>query len=116
MGADDTRPGAEDRGSLASMNPTWKCPRCSGDDRYAIQQVLLADNSSANGVDNFTLTAHWGETGETGVFGAKMARSAVRAEAVVCAKCGYTELYAKDLAVLERFAAERQGGVRRLKG
>ena len=98
------------------MNLTWKCPRCSGDDRYAIQQVLIADNTSANGIDAFTLTAHYGETGESGLFGAKMGRSAVRAEAVVCAKCGYTELYAKDLPVLERFAAERQGGVRRLKG
>lgn len=98
------------------MNPTWKCLRCGGDDRYAIQQVLIADGDSANGVDPFTLTAHWGETGETGVFGAKMARTAVRAEAVVCAKCGYSELYAKDLPVLERFAAERLGGVRRLRG
>ncbi len=98
------------------MSATWKCPRCSGDDRYAIQQVLLADGTSVNGVDTFTLTAHYGETGESGLFGAKMGRSVVRAEAVVCAKCGYTELYAKDLAVLERFAAERVGGVRRLRG
>lgn len=98
------------------MDTPWKCLRCGSADRYAIQQVLLADNSSANGVDPFTLTAHYGETGETGLFGAKMARTAVRVEAVVCAKCGHSELYAKDLDVLERFASERLGGVRRLRG
>lgn len=98
------------------MDDRWKCPKCAGDDRYTIEKVLVADYTSANAMNPFTLTAHYGETGETGFLGAKMERAVVRSRATVCAACGYTDLYALDLPVLERLAQERHGGVRRRRG
>jgi predicted nucleic-acid-binding Zn-ribbon protein len=99
------------------MNPLWKCLRCGGDDRYEIEELLLADDGSANGVNPLTLTAHDGETGAAGLTGAaKTARAVVRAAAKVCVSCGYAELYAKDLPVLARLAQEGNGGVLRRRG
>ncbi len=91
------------------------CPKCQGSELYAIDEVLVIEHDSANGAHPFTLTSHYGGTGEPGFLGMeKQVRTAVKAEARVCASCAYTELYAKNLDVLARFAKEKLGGVRRL--
>lgn len=92
------------------------CPRCGAVDRYVIDEAKIPNYEYSNSVEPLTLTAAYTTTGESGLFGDKQARIPVRVEAWVCAGCAHTELYAKDLDVLARFADERLGGVRRIKG
>jgi len=92
------------------------CPRCESTDLYAIDEVLIGAPDSVNGVFPFALTAHYGYTGETGFLGmGTQRRTEITVEARVCARCAYTELYAKDLDELANFANEGVGGVRRLR-
>jgi len=90
------------------------CPKCRGLDLYEIEEALVPDYSSNNASYPLTLTAHYGRTGEIGIFGDKMARVGVRVSAYVCASCAHTELYAKDLDTLAKLAAQRAGGVRKV--
>ena len=91
------------------------CPKCQSRDLLLVEEVLVADYTSANATNPLTLTAHYGETGEVGFLGPKQARTSIRIEARVCSACAYTELYAKDLTALVEFARSRKGGVRALK-
>lgn len=89
------------------------CPKCDAVDCFVIDEAKVPDYTSADAVAPLTVTAAYTSTGKSGLFGAKQDRVPVRIEAVVCAGCAYTELYAKDLDVLERFARSGLGGVRR---
>lgn len=91
------------------------CPKCGAGDRYVIDEAKIPNYEYANSVEPLTLTAAYTSTGASGFFGDKQARIPVRIEAWICAGCAYTELYAKDLDVLERFAREQLGGVRRVR-
>lgn len=51
-------------------------------------------------------------TGKTGVFGNKVEERVVSLEAWVCADCGYTDLYARDLDLLSRMASTGKANVR----
>lgn len=104
-----------DRMRYSGTMKNGACPKCDERDVYAIDQVLVPNYEYVNTIEPFTLTAHYGESGKYGLFGAKKARLGVYAEARVCSACGYTELYAKDLQLLARFAAAGHGGVRRVR-
>lgn len=91
------------------------CPKCQCRDLYAIERVEIPDHDSANLVQPFALATHYGESGERGFFGASMERTYVGASALVCAACGYTELYTKALATLADFAARGVAGVRKVQ-
>jgi hypothetical protein len=78
-----------------------------------IDEAVIPHHKYSNSTLPLTLTAHYEETG-SGLLGAKSGRTPVRIEAVVCASCAYTELFAKDLDVLERFARTGRGNVRRV--
>jgi predicted nucleic-acid-binding Zn-ribbon protein len=95
------------------MKHAQPCPKCGARDRYVIEEARTPHPKFINAVRPLTLTAEYAETGESGLFGDKMDQIYVSVEARVCAGCAYTELYAKDLEVLERFAQEGLGGVRR---
>jgi predicted nucleic-acid-binding Zn-ribbon protein len=90
------------------------CPKCNGREIYEIDETLLSDHDSANGCYPLTLTAYYGETGEIGWFGSKIARRGVGIGAYVCASCAYSELYAKNLELLAEFARAGVGGVRKV--
>ena len=92
------------------------CPKCDAVDCYVIDEAKIPDYQTSDAVAPMTLTAAYASTGQGGFFGAKQSRIPVRIEAVVCAGCAYTELYAKDLDVLQRFARSQLGGVRREGG
>lgn len=79
-----------------------------------VEEARIPNYEYANSVEPLTLTAAWAEDGPRGFLGPTKARIPVRLEAYVCAACGYSELHAKDLATLERFAREGLGGVRRI--
>jgi len=94
--------------------PTEKpCPKCGGVELYVIDEALIPDYRYTNSTVQLTLTAHYEPSG-SGLWGAKSVRTPVRIEATVCASCAYTELFAKDLDVLERFARNGAGNVRRV--
>ncbi|HEY2410164.1 MAG TPA: hypothetical protein VGI10_29370 [Polyangiaceae bacterium] len=91
------------------------CPKCSSRELFAIDEAMVPNYEFSNSVEPFTLTAHYGDTAETSFLGLpKQARSVVRVEVRICARCSYAELYAKDLEVLARFAKDGHGGVRRI--
>ena len=52
------------------------CTHCEGTEIYEIEEARIPNYESSNGVDALTLTAHYGPSGESGMFGAKSARSA----------------------------------------
>ena len=96
------------------MKDGGPCPKCQSRDVFVIDQAQIPNYEYSNSVVPLTLTAHYGPTGETGFLGmGKSERVPVRIEAYVCSSCAFTELYAKDLDVLARFAAEGVGNVRR---
>lgn len=89
---------------------TGVCPKCSSKELYEVDEALVIDQDSRNGVYPFTITAAYG------MYGKDMAnaRIAVGARAYVCVACAYTELYARDTDVLERLARSGAGNVRRV--
>jgi len=96
------------------MKNGGKCPKCGSGEVFVIDEARIPDYQYSDSVQPLTLTAHYGPTGETGFLGMeKSDRVPVRIEAYVCARCAFTELYAKDLDVLARFAQQRAGNVRR---
>jgi predicted nucleic-acid-binding Zn-ribbon protein len=97
------------------MRKSLVCPKCQGRRFLEIDKVMIPNYEYSNSVEPFTLTAVYMETGveTTGIFGSKeMARIGAEASAFVCGGCGYTELFAKDLAILEHLASAAKGGVR----
>jgi predicted nucleic-acid-binding Zn-ribbon protein len=90
------------------------CAGCGSKDAFVIDEVVTPDYQSSNCVDTLTITAAYAETGEVGLLGAKHTRYRVRLEAQVCAECGYTQLYSKDLDVLAQLARRKLGNVRRV--
>lgn len=102
------------RAILANMKNLRPCAQCGSKDAFIIDEALIPNYEYANSVESLTLTAAYAETGEVGLLGAKHARFRVRVEAKICAECGHTELYSKDLDVLARFARQKLGNVRRV--
>ena len=97
------------------MRKSLVCPKCQGQRFFEIDKMLVPNYEYANSVEPFTLTAAYTETGQVtqGFFGgAEMARIGAEASAFVCAGCGYTEVYARELDVLEDFASKGVAGVR----
>jgi predicted nucleic-acid-binding Zn-ribbon protein len=97
------------------MRKSLICPKCRGQRFFEIEKMLVPNYEFANSVEPFTLTAAYTETGVVtkGIFGGpETARYGAEASAFVCAGCGYTELYARQLDVLEHFASRQLGGVR----
>lgn len=96
------------------MKQSGECPKCESTEILVIDEAQIPNYEYSNSVNPLTLTAHYGAYGGAGFFGgAKMERACVGIEAYVCGKCAYTELFAKDLELLERFAQEGVGNVRR---
>jgi predicted nucleic-acid-binding Zn-ribbon protein len=92
------------------------CPRCEGEEIYEIAEASMPDWRYSNSVVPLALTAHYGEHGATNLLGIdKPSRVEVKVSAYVCRGCGYTELYAKDLELLERLLAHGDAGVRRVR-
>ncbi|MGE5787515.1 MAG: hypothetical protein ACM3ZE_23175 [Myxococcales bacterium] len=91
------------------------CVGCGSKDAFIIDEALIPNYESSNTVESLTITAAYAETGEVGLLGSKHERYRVRLEAKVCAECGHTELYSKDLDVLARFARQKIGNVRRIR-
>jgi predicted nucleic-acid-binding Zn-ribbon protein len=97
------------------MRKSLVCPKCQGQRFFEIDKMLVPNYEYANSVEPFTLTAAYTETGQVtkGFFGgAEMARIGAEASAFVCAGCGYTEVHARGLDVLEELASKGEGGVR----
>lgn len=90
---------------------TGACPKCSGRDIYEIEEMESPMDRSANAVVPVTLTAHYG------MYGKHMANARIHVgiTAYVCATCAYSELYAKDLDVLERLAGAKDSKVAKVK-
>ncbi|NUP06772.1 MAG: hypothetical protein HOW73_12020 [Polyangiaceae bacterium] len=92
------------------------CPKCESSEIYVVDELKIPNYEYSNSVVPLTLTAHYGETGETGFLGsAKMERVGINLRALVCGDCAFTEVYVDNLDRLKKFAAQRQGGVRRYK-
>jgi len=89
---------------------TGACPKCKSRELYEIEEVLTPDHRTKNTLYPLGISAAYG------MYGKDMAneRIAVHVSACVCAKCGFTEMYAKDLSVLERLERTNAGGVRKV--
>lgn len=90
------------------------CPKCRGEKLYVIDEAQVEDFTSANSIYPACLTAHYGPSGETGWFGDKNKRVAVRFSVYVCASCAYSETYANNLDLLAKFAKSKLGKAREL--
>ena len=94
---------------------TASCASCGHGEFYEVPTARVPNYEFSNSIEDLTLTAHYGPTGETGLFGAaKHDRVGIRMSARVCAKCGHIHWFVKDLAQLAEFADAGHAGVRRV--
>lgn len=99
------------------MRMSGKCPKCPSQDFFVVEEVQSPNYEYSNSIKPVTLTSHYGSYGEKGLLGGpKQTRAGVHMEAWVCAGCGYTELYAKDMERLADFAERGVAGVRKQSG
>lgn len=89
------------------MKTTLTCPKCNHRAIWVIDPVTQP-NDPSHAIERFVVVARETSPGVRSVAG--------RYEVFVCAGCGYTEWYAKDLANLQYFAADPSYGVRLLEG
>lgn len=71
----------------------------------------MGDGQSANGTTNLALAAEYVPSGESGFFGEKSARVEAHVDAWICASCGFSELYVRDLRSLQHLAKHRAEGL-----
>lgn len=93
------------------MKETGLCPRCKGHRFYIIEEATIPDPRYANSFEPLTLAGALLPTGEQGFLGDKLEKCLVSLEAWVCAGCGYTDLYARDLESLSRMATAGKANV-----
>mgnify|MGYP000017605398 CR=1 FL=1 len=86
------------------MKNDARCPRCQSQVFYRIERAEMPNPEYSNSFATLGLTGFYGESGESGFMGPKMARKVVTLEAWVCAECGGVELFTPDLDVLEECA------------
>jgi hypothetical protein len=87
-----------------------RCASCGKTAHYLVPRAQLPNYESSNGVEVFTLTAHYGETGETGLFGVpQKERTGIELSARVCAACGHVAWFVPQLNQLARFAEKGWG-------
>lgn len=90
------------------------CPKCGGRELYEIDRALIPNYEYSNTLEPLTLTGAMLPTQATGLLSPTSEREVVTVKAMVCAKCGFTEFYARDLGLLEEFAKAGKGNVRKL--
>ncbi len=93
------------------MRQDRKCPKCEGQTFYVVERARMGDGQSANGTIPLALAAEWVGTGESGFLGEKRDMVAAHLDAWMCASCGFSELYVRDLRALAQLLAKRAGGV-----
>ncbi len=86
------------------------CPKCAGRVFYVVEQTKMSDGRSANGTIPVALAAQYMPTGK-GLFGDTYSRVEAQLDAWICAGCAYSELYARDLRVLEQLRVAGAEGV-----
>ena len=89
-----------------------ECPACKSTELYEIERVCFEDGESYNGINNFSLFAFYGPSGEMGWMGEKNKRVSLPASARVCGACGHASLFA-DLEQLKELVAG--GHIRKLR-
>lgn len=95
------------------MKNSGECPRCQGRVFFQIPRVISPNYEYANSFEALSLTGYYGETGARGFLGSpQQDRKLVTMEAWVCRGCGFTDLYAANLALLEEMAKIGEGAVR----
>lgn len=89
------------------------CVHCGTTGRLHVDRAQVPHYEYANAIKPFTLTAHYGETGQTGLFGSSVkARVGIELRAEVCRGCGHVAWFVRDVDQLEGFARAGHGGVR----
>ena len=90
-----------------------RCPACGGTGAFVVSKAQVPNYEYSNSIVPLTLTAHYGETGESGLFGAPVKkRSTVGLRARVCRSCGHVSWFVRELDRLAEFAEKGHGGVR----
>jgi hypothetical protein len=77
-----------------------------------VQEALIPNYEYSNSAEPLTLTVANLDKQKPGLL-SSTERVSVKLSARVCGGCGRVELFAKDLSVLERFAAANAGNVRK---
>lgn len=90
------------------------CPKCGGRELYEIDRALIPNYEYSNTLEPLTLTGAMLPTQSTGLLSPTAERQVVTVKAMVCVACGFTELYARDLHLLDAFAKAGKGNVRRV--
>jgi len=85
------------------MRTTATCPKCSG--KKIVVTELRVARPSVSRIPAAAYDVAWRLPEEAGGF-----------ESWICAACGYTEFYAKDLGDVDRLAAEHPKDVRIVDG
>jgi predicted nucleic-acid-binding Zn-ribbon protein len=89
------------------------CPKCDGREKYEVDRALIPNYEFSNTLEPLTLTGAMMPTKSTGFLSPTAQREVVTVKAVVCAGCGFTELYARELNLLAEFAQAGKGNVRK---
>ncbi len=89
------------------------CVQCEETAHFDVAQARIPNYEFANSVVPLTLTSHYGDFGETGLFGRSKSREGIEMSARVCRGCGLVSWYVRDLEKLAEFAERGLGGVSR---
>jgi len=89
------------------MKPTQRCPKCNGRRLWVIDPLRVPTESATGAV--LPLVPHQGKVG--GFLQLTALNPVGKLELFVCARCGYSELWAGEIA---RLAPDPENGVRLL--
>jgi len=95
------------------MTASRPCASCGETTGFLVQEALIPNYEYSNSAEPLTLTVANLDEQNPGLL-SSTERVSVKLSARACGGCGRVELFAKDLAVLERFAAANAGDVRKL--
>ena len=92
------------------MKNTGECARCKNRSFYVLEPATTQDPRYSNASMPVGVAFGHVPTGGKGIFGGeKRDHTHVTVDAWVCSKCGYTDLYVRDLAALAKMV-DHPGG------
>lgn len=96
------------------MKTSGPCRECGGKELYIVEDAREVHVHDPNRTTSLTVVAHQASTGVATLFGEKKKLLEVGLSATICARCGLTNWYAKNLEHLETLTQQLGAGVRKV--
>lgn len=94
------------------MHPQRVCTKCQSRAFYVLQPARMPDGHTGSGTMNLAIAAEFVSLGKPTMFSDPHEMIAAEVDAWVCAHCGFTEFYARDLRVLAHLVSRGSPHVR----